>query len=227
MVGSSRGQADPIVKSNQRFDLRRLAEQLVERSLVDRNALQHILQQSQATGRLVTEMLVQDGLVSDWEIGRVSCELFHLPYMPVERCAPQRTALDGLDADYLRRFCLVPLDRWGTLLTVVMPGAVPTEVLEGLRGTATRVLPVVGSVTGNRKWLLENLPEGQAVRAAPVVKAPPAKAPPGRPILELVEPPLPTLDPGLDEGAWANIFDAGDQSVHIQLKMLQDPPAAS
>jgi hypothetical protein len=204
------------VKSNQRFDLRRLSEQLVERGLVDRNALQHVLHQSQATGILVTEMLVRDGLVSDWEIGRVSCELFHLPYLPVERYSPQPIALDGLEAAYLRRFCIVPLDRWGTLLTVAMPGIVPTEVLEGLRGTATRVMPVVGSVTGNRKWLLEHLPDAAAVKAGQAAKGGAGKTAANRARLELVDPALPA-----GEDAWADIFDAGDKSVHHELKLRQ------
>ena len=212
----------PDVKSNQRFDLRRLAEQLVERGLVDRNALQHVLHQSQSTGVLVTEMLVRDGLVSDWEIGRLSCELFHLPYLPVERYAPQPIALDGLEASYLRRFCIVPLDRWGTLLTVAMPGIVPTEVLEGMRGTATRVMPVVGSVTGNRKWLTENLPDATQAKAGAAAKGAAAKTPSSRSRLELVNPALPA-----NEEAWADIFDAGDQSVHHELKLRQEPGSGS
>ncbi len=211
------------MKSNQRFDFRRLAEQLVERGIVDRNAIQHVIQQCQSTGMLLTEMLVQDGLVSDWEIGRISCELFHLPYLPVERYAPQPAAREGLDAAYLRRFCLVPLDRYGSLLTVAMPGAVPTEILEGLRGTATRVLPVVGSVGGNRKWLLESLPDPQEARREPA-----PKAAPGRSRLERVESALPSED----EGSWADIFDAGDQSVRQQsmrldLRLRQEPGAGS
>lgn len=225
------------MKSIQRYDLRRLAEQLVERGLIEPNALQHAVQQCHANGWLLTELLVQDGLVSDWEISRLSCELFHLPFLPVERYAPQAPAREGLDASYLRRYCLVPLDRWGSLLTVAMPGVVATEVLEALRGTATRVMPVVGSVLGNRKWLKENLPDMQAPKApVPAAKGPAKLAgtapgkPGSRPHLELVKKPppsLPTPAVAEDDGDWADIFDVGDQSVHQDLKLRQDPGARS
>ncbi len=191
-------------KSNQRFDYRRFSEQLVDRGLVDADAIHHVLQQCHATGGLLTEVLVQESLVSDWEVGRVCCELLNLPYVPVERYSPSPLALEGLDAAFLRRFCLVPLDRFGGLLTVAMPGLVPSEVLEGLRGEAARVLPFVGSVVSNRRWLNEHLPDPNAGKSAAG--------------LQSLKPPLPH-----GQGTWADIFDAGEEAVRLDLKDRRQP----
>jgi hypothetical protein len=184
------------VKNTQRLDYHRFAEALVERGLVERDVLNHILQQCSATGALLPELLVGEDLVSDWELSRVVCELFHLPFLTVDICPPHDDAWTELDPDYLRQYGLVPMDRYGKVLTVVMPGIVPTEVLEGISlQEGGRILPLVGSVNSNRRWLQEHLP-------------PPA---------------MPTPDPSatgsLEENAgWTDLFDAGEQAVQLDLK---------
>ena len=50
--------------------------------------MNHVLQQCQATGSLMPEVLVHENLVSDWEVSRVSCELYHLPFLTVDLYPP-------------------------------------------------------------------------------------------------------------------------------------------
>ena len=212
------------MKSAHRFDYARFGEALVERGLIDRDILNHVLQQCNSTRSLLPEVLVRENLVSDWEVSRVSCELYHLPFLPVEQYAPGNNALDGYDLAYLRHYALVPLDRFGGLVTVIMPGLVPSEVLEGLRpGQGGRVLPVVGSVVSNRRWLEEHFaPPGQT-------KAPQAGAGRGAGIpSQSVRAPLPNADSGdelklVTEEDWSNIFDAGDEAVQLDLKNPRRP----
>src|SRR5262245_57405518 len=167
-----------MAKSANRFDYSRFGEALVERGLIDREVLSHVLQQCNAMRALLPEVLVRESLVSDWEVSRVSCELYHLPFLSVEQYPPANGALDGYDLAYLRHYALVPLDRYGALVTVVMPGLVPSEVLEGMRtGQGGRVLPVVGSVVSNRRWIEQHL----ALHPPPAGAGPAAgKAPAGR-----------------------------------------------
>jgi hypothetical protein len=209
------------LKAAHRFDYPRFGEALVERGLIDRDVLNHVLQQVNATRSLLPEVLVRENLVSDWEVSRVACEIYHLPFLTVDHYPPSATALDGYDLAYLRHFALVPLDRFGGLVTVIMPGLVPSDVLEGLRpGQGGRVLPVVGSVVSNRRWLEERLaPKPPPPRpglglaksiplttAAPTTRAP---APAPRPVES--EPELQLAE----EGDWGNLFDAGDEAVKL------------
>jgi len=226
------------VKSAHRFDYARFGEALVERGLLDRNVLAHVLQQCTATRSLLTELLVRENLVSDWELSRVACELYHLPFLTVEQYPPSATALDGYDIGYLRHYALIPLDRFGGLVTVAMPGLVPSDVLEGLRpGQNGRVLAVVGSVASNRRWLEERF----APSAAPG-KAGPAKAaatplktiamslphesgaraevPGAIPAAELEE--AQALQIGNEED-WGSLFDAGEEAVQLDLKKPRRP----
>ena len=207
------------MKSAHRFDYSRFGEALIERGLIDREVLSHVLHQVNASRVLLPEVLVRENLVSDWEVSRVACEIYHLPFLTVDHYPPSSTALEGYDLAYLRHFALVPLDRFGSLVTVIMPGLVPSEVLEGLRpGQNGRVLPVVGSVVSNRRWLEENF----AKVAAPVRHAPA----PGKPAFDARAPmpgpasaPARTIDLQLGaEGDWGNLFDAGDEAVRLGLK---------
>jgi len=61
------------VKSTQRFDYTSFGEALVERGLTDREVLNHVLRQVNATRSLLPEVLVRENLVSDWEVSRVAC----------------------------------------------------------------------------------------------------------------------------------------------------------
>lgn len=182
----------------QHLDYARLADHLVERSLVDATTMQSVMQQCGSSGDLLTEVLVKDNLISDWEVSRICAELFNLPFLPVEIYPPSTEAAGGLDPHYLRQYGLVPLDRFGNLLTVAMPGLVPSEVLNGLRGMGELVvLPVVGSVQGNRAWLEQNLQ--QAPAAVPAVEE--------------------SGGDGLmpDEESWASLFDEAEQAVQDDL----------
>jgi len=181
------------VKSTQRFDYRRFADSLVERGLIDNETIQHVVTQCEATGGLMSEVLVNEDLVSDWEVARVACELYHLPFLTVDNYPPSASALEGLDPDYLRQYALVPIDRHGKLLTVIMPGLVPSAVLYALSFDGTRVLPLAGSISSNRRWLQEHLPAAE-----------------GLGVLEGVGAALP-------QGDWASIFDAGDEAVQLDL----------
>jgi hypothetical protein len=210
------------VKSAQRFDYSRFGHALVERGLIDREVLNHVLHQITATRALLPEVLVRENLVSDWEISRVACEIYHLPFLTVDHYPPAQNALDGYDLAYLRHFALIPLDRYGGLVTVIMPGLVPTEVLDGLRSSQDgRVLPVVGSVVSNRRWLEERFAPKAGPSASPRPSAKPATPVASIPLQSpaaLPTRPLPEDELQLESGDWGNLFDAGDEAVQLDLR---------
>jgi len=205
------------VKSAHRFDYVRFGEALVERGLIDREVLNHVMRQVQSTRALLPEVLVRENLVSDWEVSRIACELYHLPFLSLDQYAPAAGALDGYDLSYLLHYALVPLDRFGALVTVVMPGLVSSEVIEGMRSAqGGRVLPVVGSVLSNRRWLSENVaPKGPVAAAGPLPGLPGAR--PKGPLPAKAAQAIQELDL-VDDGDWGGVFDAGDEAVQLDLK---------
>ena len=136
----------------------RLARSLVERGLVLGDTIEQIFQACSASGGLLTEALVEEGLMTDWELSRIASEVFNLPFIPVEVHKPTEQALEGLDREFLKRWCIVPLVRNGDLLTVAIPAAISPQTYDELAAMSGGELAiVVGSVLSNRIWLRENL----------------------------------------------------------------------
>jgi hypothetical protein len=184
-------------KSSQRLDYARLSEVLAERGMCEPQALREALNFSGRGHSPFAEALVNAKLVADWELSRIVAELYNLPFMPVDMCEPDPKARAGIDINFLIENGLVPLARFGQVVTVAMPGMVPAEIL-GLLAAETDlyVLPVVGTVQSNRRWIEMNLQE--ALRSA-----------------------LPVITPEAQQQAneWGNIFDAGDAAVLLDLKL--------
>lgn len=176
-----------MAKSSQRFDYARLAEALHERGMVEPGPLNELLVSSRGGGPSFTEGLVSAGLVSDWDLSRTVCEVFNIPFLPVEFTQPDEESLALVDAGFLAQHGLVPLGHFDHVLTVLMPGLVTADVL-GMLSAATDmvVLPIVGTVNGNRRWLSERLNIS-------------ANAPDGQEFTV--------------EGAWGSLFDEGDAAV--------------
>lgn len=150
-----------MAKPTQRLGYRRLADALKERGLVDPKAVDEALEFAHQGGALFGEVLVGTNQISDWDLCRLVCEVFQLPFVPLDRVHPDPAASEGIDPSFLVKHGLVPLCRHGGLLTVALPGIVPADVLGMLSAQSDlAVLPVVGTVSGNRRWLDEHLVPG-------------------------------------------------------------------
>ncbi len=173
------------LKHPKRLDETRLAEALSERGLVEASVL------AAHKGRgPIAQLLVSDGAIGDWDLSRVVSEVFHLPFLPVNMTQPDRELLDSLPCKALLEHGLVPLCRQGGLLTVAMPGMVEAPALADVGAeTGLRVMPVVGTVLTNRRWLEDN--------------------PYGTP----EEPGQTPEEPGTE---WGGLFDEGDAAVQMQ-----------
>ena len=180
------------MKNSHRLDYASLAEILGQRGLVESQRLKLALQSSHTGPIPFPEVLVGENLIGDWDLSRIVCEIYGLPFLPVDLYSPTKDALANLDAELLREHRLIPLTRHKGVVTICMPAMVPADVL-GLIASSTEVqiLPVVGSVNSNNRWLAEHL-------AAP----------------------QPSLDAGLLSD-WNKIFDEGDAAVLLNLEPIE------
>lgn len=189
-------------KNNQRLEYGRLSEVLAERGLVEPQALREALQFSSQGNMPFPEALVSANLVQDWELSRVVCEIYNLPFLSVDMVDPDPKALQGIDPQILLDNAIIPIGRFGQVLTVCMPAMVPAEVL-GLLAAETDlyIMPVVGTVRTNRKWLEMHV-------ALPQAPMPAATA----------------LSPDENSGEWSAIFDQGDAAVASGLPPIPNFP---
>lgn len=201
-----------IVKPNQRLGYQRLAEVLVERNVVDSDAVRAALHQSSGNGQAFPEALVGANLVADWELSRLVCELFSLPFLTVDMVDPDPEAANGLDLAFLAEHRLVPLCRNGGSLTVAMPGLVPADVLGILAAeTNLHVFPVVGTVRTNRRWVDDKL----LPRLAGAQEAATPAVPEAQQVAEAAE-------QAIDAADWSSLFDEADAQVLMELDLHGD-----
>jgi MshEN domain len=191
------------LKTHHRFDYARLAEALAESGLVDQKALKDALQYSVNGGTAFTTALVEANLVTDWELSQVVCDLYGLPFLPLDLVAPDPAAFAGLDLNFLREHALVPLSRFGQVLTLGMPALVEADVL-GLLSSQTKlfIIPVVGTVRGNRMWLETH------IEPAPALPSTPTGAE--------------DADTGDMATGWSSFFDEADAAVLMDLQSPGD-----
>ncbi len=146
------------LKYTQRLDYGRLAEVLHERGLAGLDAIRELLQLSQDGGMPFCEALVTSNLVSDWDLSKVVCETFQLPFLPVDLITPNPEAMEEIDVKLFHTHQIVPVDIFGQVLTVAMPALVPAEVLAHISAmTDCVVIPLVGTVESNRRWISDNM----------------------------------------------------------------------
>jgi len=142
------------VKHSQRLEHPRLASALVERGLCDAKKVEEALHIAENGHGSFPEVLVNSSLVSDWELSRVVCEVYNLPFVTAEIIDPDPAARKDLDLQFLAHHGLVPLARSNSVLTIAMPGMVAADVLGEMAATTDlTILPVVGSVQTNRRWI--------------------------------------------------------------------------
>ena len=181
--------------NNHRLGYQRLAETLIERGLVEAQAVQDALSMGNHGGLPFPEALVTASLVSDWELSNVVCQLYGLPFLPVEMVEPQPDARKGLDLDFLLENGIVPLCRHGQVLTLCMPAIVPAEILGCIAAESDLfVLPVVGTVNSNRRWLQANLQPAA---------------------------PLPSSSELGSDTDWGSLFDEADAAVLSELEVIE------
>lgn len=164
--------------------------------MCEQQALREALEFSGRGHAPFAEALVNANLVSDWDLSRIVCELYGMPFMPVDMCEPDPKAREGLDIAFLIENGLVPVGRFGQVLTVAMPGMVPADILGMLAvDSDLYILPIVGTVRTNRRWIEVNL-EAPLAAALPIVQ--------------------PT-EVAQAQGEWGSIFDEADAAVQLQL----------
>ena len=206
------------LKNAQRLDYQGLAAALDQRGLIEAARLQVALSTCAQTGQPFPEILVFDDMIGDWELSRVVCELYNLPFIPVDFVTPDSEALETFDTHFLQAHRIVPIGRFGDLVTVSMPAIVPAEVLGSLAAALdVHILPVVGTVMTNNRWLTDNLkgPESEVPEEEPI-EAPRAELRlKGLKDLSLSIPELDTM--GASGDGWSNIFDEGNANVLMDL----------
>jgi len=179
------------MKGLERITNLRLAEVLTQNGLLTREEMGEAISLHESSRERFVSVLVNTGYVTEWDLAKVVAESFQLPFLLGERYETPKEMVQMFDEDFLFEHLLIPMDRFGKVLTVRMPVLVSGDVLEDVQKKFdVDVFPVVGLISENQKILFRIFPDHP--------KEEPKKAA------------SPTSRMGKD---WESIFDMGDEAV--------------
>ncbi len=179
----------------QRLKNKRLGDVLVDEGLATKESVITALQAQQASGRLMSESLLEARELSDYDLARVLVEQYQAPFIDLGSYTLHKDLIDEFPAELLRRARVIPLDRFGSQVCFACQEIPPADVVEELKkGTTGGVYLYVASAYEIGHKLDEYAPEEKLAEGAPVFG-----------------------DIGEDTG-WTDIFDSADKEVASDLK---------
>ena len=138
----------------------RLAEALAQLGSLDQAYLAEILKESDRDGAPFPALLIRDEVLTEWELTRITSEHFALPIIFPMSYDLDRRVVQSADEHFLQKNNILPLARFGHIVTVVMPILSPFTVLEQMeKMMRAEVFPFVGPISENTQLLMDHFHE--------------------------------------------------------------------
>ena len=133
----------------------RLADALTQSGAVQQDQLTPLLEECDQNKSPLPELVVRTSIVSEWDLLQTVSEQFNLPFIFPSQYDLDKALINSLDAKFLQDHNIIPMSRFGDVLTVIMPILTPYDVLEELeRMSGAEVFPFVGLISENTRALL-------------------------------------------------------------------------
>ena len=182
----------------------RLAEVLTHKGVVPTDVITDALYTQDRHGESFVDLLVSGGNITEWDLSKMVVENFQLPFIMAGNYEISESARDAIPKEILFENLLVPMDKLGDIMTVIMPILTPYEVLSKIqKDVGVELFPYAGLITENKRVLGEMFADFAAWQQKHQAELE-AKVREGSDS---------TSGSG-DDSDWGNIFDAGDAMVH-------------
>jgi type IV pilus assembly protein PilB len=132
----------------QRMTPKRLGEIFTHSGLITNEQLEEALQDQQKTGKHLGELMVDRGYVTERDVAEAIATQFSLPYLsPAQYFTPGEMAA-VVPLETMQKHQLVPIDKLGGVLMIVIAGPVESEVLDQIeRDTKSTLQIYVGTLS--------------------------------------------------------------------------------
>ncbi len=132
----------------QRMTHKRLGEIFTHSGLITAEQLEEALTDQTKTGRHLGELLVERNYVTERDVAEAIATQFSLPYLaPTQYFAPSEMS-SVIPVETMEKHMIVPIDRIGKILMIVIAGPVENEVLDQIEKDTQSTLQIyVGTFT--------------------------------------------------------------------------------
>jgi hypothetical protein len=196
-----------------RMKRKRLGDILVDDGLATEETVIAALQDQQRTGRLLSDILLDQRQVGEHDLARAIVEHYQVPYIELRTYTIHKDLVKEIPAALLHRARVVPLDKYGKQICFACQEIPPKECVDELRRHAPGgVYFFVASAVDIRKALEDYAPIGKPA-AGPGAPAP-ASAPAKKQAA--------TAEQSDENAAWKDLFDAANDSILTEIKVRED-----
>jgi type II secretory ATPase GspE/PulE/Tfp pilus assembly ATPase PilB-like protein len=119
----------------------RLGEVLIEAGLANAADIEFALQeQRKRGGKRIGQILVEMNLVSEVDLSTTLARKFQLPFVDLDTCVINLSALEALPRDFIQKHKILPLDLDQKMITVALSDPLAIDALDQVRQIAQRQL---------------------------------------------------------------------------------------
>src|SRR3989338_2920095 len=119
------------MKSYKKVD-KPLGQILAERGVITANQLKEALAVQKNQGGLIGEVIVNLGFAKEEDIAYCLSLQFGYPYLPLENYHVSQEVVSLVPKNVCGHYCLLPIDKIGTTLTVAMANPLNIQAIEDL-----------------------------------------------------------------------------------------------
>ncbi|MFC1804733.1 PilZ domain-containing protein, partial [Candidatus Omnitrophota bacterium] len=121
---------------------------LLSKKIISRNILGRAMEYQSEYGGTITQYLLAFGYIDEGKLAQCLCEHFKLPYLPLSACDISKEVIRVVPQDIAEKHLLIPVDKIGNTITVVMQNPLDTKAINALKdATGCDVRPFVGVVS--------------------------------------------------------------------------------
>jgi hypothetical protein len=183
------------MKGLERITTVSFAEVLSDSGQIPNEKITEALYQQDSSGSSFVEYLVDVGATTEWDLAKVVVQHFQIPFLMCEYLDINTDALKLFEPEFLFKYKIIPFQKLGSVINILMPTFVPFKILELCKSyTKKEIFPFVGLPSENKRILKREFPDFKFDLDKQIPEA-----------------------PQINENTWENVFDIGDQEVKRNL----------
>jgi len=133
---------------------KKLGELLVDAGLISYEIVDQAISEQKNTGRLIGEILVEQGHVRELDIAVVLARQFQLPYLQLPDYQFSKEIVASIPPELCHQFGLIPLDRFGDVLIVAVSQNPTREAVDAIKqATGCTISPFVAIGSEVQRYL--------------------------------------------------------------------------
>jgi len=133
---------------SRRYKKKKIGEVLLENKLINKEMFDEAVQYQEKFGGGITQYLIAFGYITEDDLARCVSAQFGVPYLSAKMYAIPPDITKIVPVDIVQKYCLMPVDQQGGVLTVIMADPLDTTALSRLQeATGLVVQAYVGVVS--------------------------------------------------------------------------------